>query len=58
MNVLLTGGCGYKGTVLTELLLENGFAVTVYDIMWFGNYLKPHKNLKIVKFIIFPFKYK
>ncbi len=37
MHVLLTGGCGYKGTVLTELLLENGFDVKVYDIMWFGN---------------------
>ncbi len=49
MNILLTGGCGYVGTMLTPDLLNEGHKVTVVDIMWFGNYLRSHKNLKIVK---------
>ena len=49
MHILLTGGCGYVGSVLTPKLLEHGFKVTVVDIMWFGNYLPDHKNLKIIE---------
>jgi nucleoside-diphosphate-sugar epimerase len=49
MHVLVTGGCGYVGTVLVDALLREGHRVTVVDIMWFGNYLKPHGNLTIVK---------
>ncbi len=49
MNILLTGGCGYVGTVLTEKLLEERHKVTVVDIMWFGNYLKEHENLTVIK---------
>ena len=48
-HILVTGGCGYKGTVLTQELLKHGYIVTVFDIMWFGNYLEPHENLKIVQ---------
>jgi len=49
MKILLTGGCGYIGTNLTEALIDLGHHVTVVDIMWFGNYLKPHKNLEIIQ---------
>jgi nucleoside-diphosphate-sugar epimerase len=49
MKILLTGGCGYIGTNLAEALLDLGHHVTVVDIMWFGNYLKPHKNLDITQ---------
>ncbi len=49
MNILLTGGCGYIGSVLTPKLLDQGYNVTVYDIMWFGNFLKEHKNLNIIR---------
>lgn len=49
MHVLLTGGCGYIGTVLTEGLLNLGMQVTVVDVMWFGNYLPEHKNLTVIK---------
>jgi len=49
MHILLTGGCGYVGTVLTQKLLESGMRVTVVDIMWFGNYLPKHKNLTVIK---------
>jgi len=31
MNVFVTGGAGYIGSICTELLLEAGHQVTVYD---------------------------
>ena len=49
MNLLVTGGCGYVGTVLTETLLNDNHHVTVLDTQWFGNHLQPHKNLVNIK---------
>ncbi|MFH1309972.1 MAG: SDR family oxidoreductase [Candidatus Omnitrophota bacterium] len=49
MHILLTGGCGYVGTVLTRKLLDMGMRLTVVDIMWFGNYLPEHKNLTVLR---------
>ncbi|MCP4138370.1 MAG: SDR family oxidoreductase [bacterium] len=49
MHILVTGGCGYIGTILTRKLLESGFSVTVADIMWFSNYLPEHENLTIIQ---------
>ena len=49
MKILLTGGCGYVGTVLTETLLNDGHQVTVVDTQWFGNHLKDHPNLTNIK---------
>lgn len=49
MRILVTGGCGYKGTVLVPKLLALGHDVIAFDIMWFGNYLEPHQRLKVVK---------
>lgn len=36
MRVLITGGAGYIGTTLTQLLLDQGFAVRVLDSLLFG----------------------
>ena len=48
MKIFITGGCGYVGTVLTESLLLENHKITVLDTMWFGNFLKPNKNLDII----------
>ena len=48
-NILITGGTGYVGTLLTETLLKEGHKITVVDTMWFGNYLEEHKNLTLIK---------
>lgn len=49
MKLLLTGGCGYVGTSLTQELLAQGHHVKVVDIQWFGNYLEPHPNLAVLQ---------
>jgi len=30
-KILITGGCGYIGSILTEILLKDGYNVTVFD---------------------------
>jgi nucleoside-diphosphate-sugar epimerase len=48
MACLVTGGCGYTGTRLTEALLaRTDHDVVVVDTGWFGNYLRPHSRLII-----------
>jgi nucleoside-diphosphate-sugar epimerase len=49
MNILVTGACGYIGCVLVSKLIQEGHSVTAFDIMWFGNDLKPHPNLSVVR---------
>jgi nucleoside-diphosphate-sugar epimerase len=48
MNILITGGCGFVGTVLTAQLLHDGYQITVVDTQWFGNHLKPHPRLTML----------
>jgi len=48
-NILITGGAGYVGCVLTPQLLKAGYNVTVYDTFWYDNHLPKHPNLKLVK---------
>ena len=47
-NVLITGGAGYVGTVLTPRLLAAGYNVTVYDVMYYGCELARQPRLKII----------
>lgn len=48
-NILVTGACGYKGSVLVPKLLEQGYQVDALDIQWFGNELSEHENLRVLK---------
>jgi len=48
MKILITGGCGYKGTVLVPYLLEKGHDIIVIDTQWFGNHLGNNKKLNVV----------
>lgn len=36
LNVLVTGGAGYIGSVMSRILLEKGYNVTVLDRLFFG----------------------
>ena len=49
MKILITGACGYVGSVLTNYLLDKNFKIIAIDTQWFGINLKKHKNLKIIK---------
>lgn len=49
MNVLVTGGCGYVGTKLTQAILAaTPHDVTVLDAQWFGNRLAPDPRLTML----------
>lgn len=49
-KILITGGAGYLGSVLTTKLLEIGYHITVIDIMDFSktslSHLFVNKNFK------------
>lgn len=53
MKVLVTGGAGYIGSILTQLLLERGYKVKVLDRFFFGketlSKVSEDKNLEIVR---------
>ena len=49
-NIYITGGAGYVGAVLVPRLLAQGRAVTVLDLMIYGEeVIKPHPGLTMIK---------
>lgn len=49
-SIFITGGAGYVGAVLVPDLLDEGYSVTVLDLMIYGDdLLQPHKNLNVIK---------
>lgn len=49
-RIFVTGGAGYVGSLLTPQLLEAGYDVTVYDMMYFGDFFLPkdHPRLRVI----------
>ena len=46
-KVLVVGGAGYCGSLLLPQLLEEGWDVTVFDILWYGSDHLPKGNRKL-----------
>ena len=55
MHILVTGGCGYVGSVLIPKLLNDGHNIISVDTKWFGDYLPKHKRLKNIKSLDYEF---
>jgi len=53
MKILITGGAGYKGVILTQKLLNRGYEVTILDNFMYGYnsilHLINNPNLKVIK---------
>ena len=48
-RVLVTGGAGYVGHVLTPQLLDKGYQVTVLDRLWYGCCVPNSPNLRVLQ---------
>ncbi len=48
-RIFITGGAGYFGSALVPELLSMGYHIVVYDLFIYGDFLKPHPNLKKIK---------
>jgi len=54
-SILITGGAGYVGTVLTPHLLSKGHKVTVLDLMIYGKDFKELDPMLISKLFFLDF---
>ena len=44
-SIFITGGAGYAGSRLVPQLIDKGYKVTVYDIMYFGSDFLPKSKV-------------
>lgn len=49
MKILVTGGCGYVGSVLVPNLVAKGHEIVVVDTQWFGNFLPKNNEISILQ---------
>ena len=49
MNILLTGGAGYIGSVVSEQLIDRGEHVVVFDNLYQGHRAAVHPEAKFVQ---------
>ncbi len=49
MKILVTGGCGYVGSILVPNLAAQGHEITVIDAQWFGNFIPSKSNITVIK---------
>ena len=48
-KILITGGCGYVGSLLVNTLKKKNYSITVIDTLWFGKNLPADKSIKLIK---------
>ena len=49
MKILVTGGAGYIGSIVTETLVEEGDSVVVFDNLYYGHRSAVHPNAVFVE---------
>ena len=49
MKIIILGGCGYIGSVLTDILFKNKNKIKIIDNQWFGKILVPTETLKLLR---------
>ena len=60
-KILITGGAGFIGSMLTTKLIEKGYKVTVIDNLQFSknslHHLFAHKNFKFIYVLVAIFQF-
>ncbi|NIV34950.1 MAG: NAD-dependent epimerase/dehydratase family protein, partial [Anaerolineae bacterium] len=49
MNILVTGGAGYIGSIVTEELIKQGDGVVVFDNLYYGHRAAVHPEAIFVE---------
>ena len=49
MNILVTGGAGYIGSIVTEELIQRGDGVVVFDNLYYGHRAAVHPKAAFIE---------